>query len=164
MEINRKRNVSVKKNKQKVTKAESNIKIYKSQILEIASDKCSAVADMGDRLATIDISRKLGAVPLLGVAGSPCNTMWPGPKPTFVPSGILIHPTVWPHQRCRQDRQTDRPFYKRSPKNGSWRRKRISQKTSQKMTLAKSNIIKTYKSQILQIESENDTNKSEWRH
>jgi len=27
--------------------------------------KCSAVAEMGDRLATIDMSRKFGAVPLL---------------------------------------------------------------------------------------------------
>jgi len=37
-------------------------------------------------------------VPLLGEAGSPCNTMWPGPRPTFVPSGILIHPAVWRKQ------------------------------------------------------------------
>jgi len=37
-------------------------------------------------------------VPLLGADGSPCNTMWPGPRPTLVPSGILIHPTVWPLQ------------------------------------------------------------------
>jgi len=30
-------------------------------------DKCSAVAEMGDRLATIDIGQKVeGAVPLLG--------------------------------------------------------------------------------------------------
>ena len=28
--------------------------------------KYSAVAEMGDRLATIDMDRKLGAVPLLG--------------------------------------------------------------------------------------------------
>jgi len=28
--------------------------------------KCSAVAEMGDRLSTIDMNRKLGAVPLLG--------------------------------------------------------------------------------------------------
>ena len=28
--------------------------------------------------------------------GSPSNTMWPGPRPTCLPSGILIHPTVWP--------------------------------------------------------------------
>jgi len=24
--------------------------------------------------------------------------MWPGPRPTSVPSGILIYPTVWPQQ------------------------------------------------------------------
>ena len=33
---------------------------------------------------------------LLWGAGSPSNTMWPGPRPTSLPSGILIHPTVWP--------------------------------------------------------------------
>jgi len=45
-------------------------------------------------------------------AGSPSNTVWPGPRPTFIPSGILIHPTVCPQyanvtyrQRDRQDRQ-----------------------------------------------------------
>ena len=27
-------------------------------------------------------------------AGSPSNTMWPGPRPTCVPSGILIHPVI----------------------------------------------------------------------
>jgi len=63
-------------------------------------NKCSAVAEMGDRLATIDMGRKLkGAVPLLGAGpGSPCNTIRPGPRPTFVPSGILIHPAIWPQQ------------------------------------------------------------------
>jgi len=47
---------------------------------------------MGDRLATTDMGRKVeGAVPLMGEAGSPCNTMWPaGPRPTFVPSGIHL--------------------------------------------------------------------------
>jgi len=51
---------------------------------------------MGDRLATKDMVRKLGCVPLLGGgAGSPCNTMQPGPRPTFVLSGILSHPAVW---------------------------------------------------------------------
>jgi len=29
-------------------------------------------------------------------AGSPSNTTLPGPRPTFVPSGILIHLAVWP--------------------------------------------------------------------
>jgi len=27
----------------------------------------------------------------VGRAGSPCNIMWPGPRPTFVPSGVLTH-------------------------------------------------------------------------
>jgi len=53
-------------------------------------NKYSAVDEMGDRLVTIDMARKLGAVPLFGGAGSPSNTMWPGPRPTFVPSDILI--------------------------------------------------------------------------
>jgi len=60
-------------------------------------NKCLAVTGMGDRLATIDMGRKLGAVPrffLGGGARSPYNTMWPEPRPTFVPSGILIHPAV----------------------------------------------------------------------
>jgi len=29
-------------------------------------------------------------------AGSPSSTMWPGPRPTSMPSAILIHPAVWP--------------------------------------------------------------------
>ena len=41
----------------------------------LVKDKCSVVAEMGERMATID-----GAVPLLGGAGSPSNTMWPGPR------------------------------------------------------------------------------------
>jgi len=43
-------------------------------------------------------------------AGAPSNTVSPAPNPTSVPSGILIHPTVWPQytntltlQRDRQD-------------------------------------------------------------
>jgi len=47
-----------------------------------------------------------------GGAGSPPNTMWPGPRPTCTPSFMLIHPTVWPQytnslQTDRHDR-TDR--------------------------------------------------------
>jgi len=34
--------------------------------------------------------------PFRGGAGFPSNTMWPGSRPTSIPSGILIHPTVWP--------------------------------------------------------------------
>jgi len=60
---------------------------------------------MGDRLATIDMGRKLGAVPLLGrAAGFRSNTMWPG---RGLPSGMLIHPAVWP-QYTNVSLQTDR--------------------------------------------------------
>jgi len=45
------------------------------------------------------MGRKEGGVPLSESGpGSPSNTMWPGPRPTSVPSGILIHPAVWPQQ------------------------------------------------------------------
>ena len=64
---------------------------------------------MGHRLATIDMSQKVGAtVPLsVGLAGS--RTMSPGSRPTSVSSGIVIHPTVWPQYTDvtnRQDKQT----------------------------------------------------------
>ena len=49
-------------------------------------------------LATIDMSRKLGAVPFLGGAGSPANTKSPGSRPTTILSGILVHPAVWPQR------------------------------------------------------------------
>jgi len=55
---------------------------------------------MGDRLATIHVGRKVGAccAHFRWGAGSPSNTMSPGPRPTSVPSGILIHSAVWPEQ------------------------------------------------------------------
>jgi len=77
--------------------------------------------DPSSHLATIDIGRKLGAfaLPLLfgegeGWAGSISNTMWRGPRPTSVPSGIFNNPAVWPvatmHQRHEQDRQDNGPI------------------------------------------------------
>ena len=61
--------------------------------------------DPSSRLATIDMGRKVGAaVPLSGAAESPSNTMWPGPRPTSMPSGILIHPSVWPQYTNVTDR------------------------------------------------------------
>ena len=54
--------------------------------------------DPSSRLATIDMGRKLGTMPLLGGGGTPSNTMSPGPRPTSLPSGTLIHPAVWPQQ------------------------------------------------------------------
>jgi len=59
-------------------------------------DKSSAVAEMDDRLATIDMVRKLGAgVPLSagGGAGFPCNTMWLAPRPNSVRSEWQLDPS-----------------------------------------------------------------------
>jgi len=67
-------------------------------------NKSSAVAELGDRLATTDMGRKVGRellCPDLGGAGSPTNTMWRGPRTTSKPSDIPIH------QHHRHDRQTD---------------------------------------------------------
>ena len=70
-----------------------------------------------------------GSVPFWGEgAETTSNTMWRGPRPTCMPSFILIRQTVWPQCNNVTDRQTDRqtdngliaygkPFYKRSPKN-----------------------------------------------
>ena len=70
-----------------------------------------ARAEMGDRLATRDMDRKVRtAVPLsVGGAGSPSNTMSPGTRPTSVLSGILINPTVWPQDTNVADRQDNGP-------------------------------------------------------
>jgi len=59
------------------------------------SNKCSGVADMGNRSERIDMAQN-GTVPFFGGAEFPSNTMWPGRRPTSVPSGNLIHPAVWP--------------------------------------------------------------------
>ena len=62
--------------------------------------------DLPRRLATTDMGRKLGdCAPLGEGAGSPPNTMWPGLRPTSMPSFILIHPTVWPQYTNVTDRQ-----------------------------------------------------------
>jgi len=49
-----------------------------------------------------------GCSPFWGRAKSPCNTMWPGPRPTSTPSFILIHPAVWPQYTNVTDTQADR--------------------------------------------------------
>jgi len=85
------------------------IKVYKSLVIcehFPNQNKSSAVVEMGDRLATVDMGQKVGAaVPLLEEAGSPSNTMSPEPRPTTTPSGILIHQTVWPQYTNVTDRQ-----------------------------------------------------------
>jgi len=42
------------------------------------------------------MNRKLGAVPLSGGAATTSNTTSPRPRFTSVPSGVSIHPAVWP--------------------------------------------------------------------
>ena len=70
--------------------------------------KSSAVAEMGDRARAKWAEKWEGGfcVPFRGGAGSPSNTMWPGPRPTSVPNGILIHSTVFDHNTPTV--QTDR--------------------------------------------------------
>jgi len=43
-----------------------------------------------------------------GGAGSPFNSMWPGPRPTCMPSFILSRPTVWLQYTNVTDNRTDR--------------------------------------------------------
>jgi len=61
------------------------------------SYKSSAVAEMGDRGHNRHgPKREEGAVPLSRSAGNPSNTMWPAPMSTSLPSGVNVHPAVWP--------------------------------------------------------------------
>ena len=39
-----------------------------------------------------------------GGAGTPSNTKSPGPRPTTIPSGVVIHPAVWPQYTNVTDR------------------------------------------------------------
>jgi len=71
--------------------------------------------------------------PFWGLAGSPSTTMWPGQRPTSMPSFILIHETVWPQytnvtDRTGPDRQTDRG--KRSDSIGQTVLETVAQKLS----------------------------------
>jgi len=74
----------------------NSIKALREAIL--CTDKSSTVAEMGDSLATTDTGPKIGDCCALfrGAAVSPSSTMWLGPRPTSIPSDILIHPTVLP--------------------------------------------------------------------
>jgi len=69
----------------------------------------------------------LEVVPLFRGAGSPSNTMWPGPTPTPIPSGILIHPAVWPQYMGRKVGSASAPLFvgwgelgAGSPSNTMW--------------------------------------------
>jgi len=71
-------------------------------------NKSSAVDEMGDH-TTAKWAEKWGGAavpcaPFHGGSWVPSNTMWPGPRPTSMPSCILIHPTVWPQYTNVTDR------------------------------------------------------------
>jgi len=53
---------------------------------------------MGDRRQNRRAPKTGAAVPISRIAGTPSNTMWPGPRSTSVPSGVFIHPDVWPQE------------------------------------------------------------------
>jgi len=102
------------------TAAELNVRVYtassvvhlqagkREMIASVSSMsyKSSAVAEMGDR-ARAKRAEKLGAAVHLSAGELSSNTVWPGPRPTYISSGILIHPTVWPRYTNVKDRQTD---------------------------------------------------------
>ena len=62
-------------------------------------NKSSAVAEMGDRSHNRHGLKRGGLLCPFREAGTPSNTMWPGPRPTSMPSAILIHnrhgPKIW---------------------------------------------------------------------
>jgi len=81
----------------------------------VSCNKSSAVAEMGDRGHNRHGPKIGGCAPFVG-AGShvtQCGGLWPGPRPTFVPSGVLIHPAVWPQQTWAEN-------WDAVPLGGSW--------------------------------------------
>ena len=56
-------------------------------------------------------------------AGSPSNTMFPGSRPKSPPSGVLIHPAVWPQQIWAENWEGAMPLWgggAGSPSNTMW--------------------------------------------
>jgi len=105
-----------------------------------------AVAEMGDRLATVDKSRKVGSccAPFRGRAGSPSNTMLPGSRLTSVPSGILIHPTIWPQYTNvtdMQGRQYNGPVASGEPLHVTVAQKVLISTTSENSAAKRSSIV-----------------------
>ena len=64
-------------------------------------NKCSALPEMGDHLAKIDTGQNWGGglSPFWEEELGPHVTQCGLAEATFVPSGILIHPAVWPAQQ-----------------------------------------------------------------
>ena len=88
----------------------------------------SGILNSSSHLAKTNMGRKLGGAVALweGGPGSPSKRMWPGTRPTCMPSFTWIHPTFGHHtptSKTEHDRQRDRqssiaydePFYIWSP-------------------------------------------------
>jgi len=73
---------------------------FHCQLVLVSFNKSSAGAEMGDHGHNRHGPKRGGgaAVPLSWGAGSPSNTMRPGPRSASVPSGVFIHPAIWPQQ------------------------------------------------------------------
>jgi len=94
-----------------------------------------------------------GSTPFGGMGdGSPSNTMWPVPRPTSLPSFILIRPTVWPQctnvtygtdrqtgQTYRQDRQRTDSIGRTVLQTVAQKHRSLSQKRS-KPSVGNSNV------------------------
>jgi len=72
--------------------------------------KRAQLAEMGDHARSSKWAEKWSGccAPFRGGAGSPCDTMSHEPRPTSVPSGILIHPVVGQNTPTLQTGQTAR--------------------------------------------------------
>ena len=87
--------------------------IIQYSLCKACHNKSSAVAEMGDcfchnRHGPKRHGPKSGGgccAPFHGGSWSSSNTMSPGPRRISVPSGILIHPTVWPQYSNVIDKQ-----------------------------------------------------------
>ena len=61
------------------------------------SQQCQSTEDNNRHESEIGWRKNWGLCPFLVELG-PHLTQWPGPRPTSIPSGILVHPAVWPQR------------------------------------------------------------------
>ena len=74
---------------------------------------------MASRSIKPDMGQNWGGCALFeGGELGPYLTMWSGPRPTFVPSFILIHRNVWPQYTNVTDRQTGQAGQRDRQDNG----------------------------------------------
>ena len=82
-----------------------------------------------------------------GGPGSPSNTTWSGPRPISIPSGILIHPTVWPQYTNVTDRQN--------------RQRSVLQSVAQKRNITAGDVLSSLR-RLLTTQTYNDRPTNVW--